>query len=201
MTSDTAPDMTQMMAALAKDWWLLLIRGVLLIILGIYAVLMPAQTLVTFCLIFGIFLIIDAVFSLASFIGGGGASRGWALARGLITLVLGLLIVGSPAVFGAAAALVLVYLIAAGMVIGGVAEIAAVVQHKQHAGAWVFIHGLLAIVFGLVLALLPLIAMAALIMVAGIYAIIFGVALIVLSFRLKNAKPGEAAADSPAAAS
>ncbi|MEM9790230.1 MAG: DUF308 domain-containing protein [Planctomycetota bacterium] len=186
MTDETTVDMNQLMQKLARDWWVLLIRGVLLVVLGLYALVMPGQTLATFCLIFGLFLIIDAVISIASGLGGG---SGWAIGRGLLTLIIGVIIVAAPAVFGAVAAVVLVYFVAAGLVIAGVAEIAAVVQHKEHAGAWVFVQGVLSIAFGLLLALMPVVAAAALIMVAGIYAIVFGIALIALSFKVKGYTP------------
>lgn len=200
MTDESTLDPTKLMAALARDWWVLLIRGVLLVVLGAYALFMPGQTLATFCLIFGLFLIIDAVISIASGLGGG-ASPGWAIGRGLISLIIGAIIVAEPALFGAFATIVLVYFVAAGLVIVGIAEIAAVVQHKEHAGTWVFIQGVLSVAFGLLLALMPIVAAAALIMVAGIYAIVFGVALIALSFRVKGMKPGDTAADDPASAS
>ena len=59
-----------MLHALAKSWWLLLLRGIAAIIFGILAFVWPGLTLVTLVLLYGAFALVDGVISLiAAFTG------------------------------------------------------------------------------------------------------------------------------------
>ena len=63
----TARDMTvplprrPMLHALAKCWWLLLLRGIAAIVFGVLAFVWPGLTLVTLVLLYGAFALVDGV--------------------------------------------------------------------------------------------------------------------------------------------
>lgn len=50
--------------ALAKDWWLLALRGLLGVIFGIIALVMPVATILALVLLFSAYMLVDGCFSL-----------------------------------------------------------------------------------------------------------------------------------------
>jgi hypothetical protein len=55
-----------MLHALAKCWWLLLLRGIAAVLFGLLAFIWPGLTLVTLVLLYGAFALIDGVISLVA---------------------------------------------------------------------------------------------------------------------------------------
>jgi uncharacterized membrane protein HdeD (DUF308 family) len=60
-----------MLHALARRWWLLLLRGIAAIAFGILAFTWPGLTLVTLVVLYGAFAIADGVIALAAAFSGG----------------------------------------------------------------------------------------------------------------------------------
>ncbi len=52
--------------ALAKHWWLLLLRGICAILFGVLAFVWPGITLLTLVLLYGAFALVDGVLALAA---------------------------------------------------------------------------------------------------------------------------------------
>ncbi len=90
-------------------------------------------------------------------------------------------------------ALVLLYVVAFWAVFTGVAEIAAAVAlRREIEGEWALIlGGVLSVVFGIVLAVLPGVGLLSLVWLVGIYALVFGIALITLAFRVRGLRGRE----------
>jgi uncharacterized membrane protein HdeD (DUF308 family) len=68
--------------ALAKNWWLLLLRGICAILFGVLAFVWPGITLLTLVLLYGAYALVDGVLALAEAIMGAprrraGGSRSW----------------------------------------------------------------------------------------------------------------------------
>jgi uncharacterized membrane protein HdeD (DUF308 family) len=80
----------------SRSGWLT-IEGIVLLILGAFALVLPEIAGLTAALIFGWILILAGITGLASAFGAAGhAHRGWSLASGLIALLVGLLLVFDP---------------------------------------------------------------------------------------------------------
>ena len=62
---------------LARYWWLILLRGIVAIVFGIFAFIWPGLTLVTLVLFWGAFTLIDGVLALANAIMGGDMGSRW----------------------------------------------------------------------------------------------------------------------------
>jgi hypothetical protein len=69
-----------MVHALAKNWWLLLLRGIAAIIFGVLAFAWPGVTLLTLILFYGAFALVDGVLAIIAAITGGAPGPRWWLA-------------------------------------------------------------------------------------------------------------------------
>jgi uncharacterized membrane protein HdeD (DUF308 family) len=56
-----------MLHALAKSWWLILLRGIASILFGLLAFAWPGLTLVTLVILYGAYALVDGVFALERF--------------------------------------------------------------------------------------------------------------------------------------
>jgi uncharacterized membrane protein HdeD (DUF308 family) len=174
-----------MVHALAKNWWMLLLRGIAAIIFGGLALAWPGMTLVTLILFYGAYVLVDGVLAIVAAITGGTlAPRWWLAVVGLLGIAAGLLTFLMPGV----TALVLLYFIAGWAIATGVFQIVGAIRlRKEIDNEWLLIlGGIISVLFGGVLFASPGAGALALITVIGIYAIIIGVLLVALSFRLKK---------------
>ncbi len=79
------PAAPPMLHALARYWWLILLRGIAAIIFGVLAFIWPGITLVTLVLFYGAFALVDGVLALVhAFMGGNMGSRWWLALIGVL---------------------------------------------------------------------------------------------------------------------
>ena len=174
-----------MLHALAKNWWMLLLRGIAAIIFGVLALAWPGMTLVTLILFYGAYVMVDGVLAIGAAITGGTLMPRWWLAVvGLLGIAAGLLTFLMPGV----TALVLLFFIAGWAIATGVFQIVGAIKlRKEIDNEWLLIlGGVVSVLFGGALFAAPGAGALALITVIGIYAIFAGVLLVALSFRLKK---------------
>ena len=175
-----------MVTDLARNWWLLAIRGVAGILFGIGAFVWPSATLAALVLLFGAYVFVDGIFAVAAGIAmRRQMSRWWLIVlEGVAGIILGVLTFQSPDT----TALVLLTFIAAWSIITGVFEIATAVQlRKVIDNEWLMIlSGMLSILFGIVLIALPGPGALSIIWLLGSYGLLFGILTLILSFRLRS---------------
>jgi uncharacterized membrane protein HdeD (DUF308 family) len=172
--------------ALARNWWSLVIRGFLGIAIGIVTFVWPGITLAALVFLFAGYAFVDGVMSLAGAMRAVAAHERWGalLFEGIAGIAVALVTVFWPAI----TALGLVLVIAAWAIVTGIAEIAAAVRlRKVISGEWLLaLSGVLSVVFGLLLAAIPVAGAIVLAIWFGVYALVFGVILVALGFRLRN---------------
>jgi uncharacterized membrane protein HdeD (DUF308 family) len=175
-----------MTIVLARNWWSLVLRGVIAILVGIVTFVWPGITVGALVLLFGAYALLDGVLSL---VGAWRASRaherwGALVLEGIAGIVTAAITVLWPGI----TAIALVYVIAAWALVTGVFEIAAAVRLRQViAGEWLLIlSGIASIIFGFLAIVLPLVGALAIALGIGIYAVIFGTLLIALGFKLRS---------------
>jgi uncharacterized membrane protein HdeD (DUF308 family) len=174
-----------MVHALAKNWWLLLLRGIAAIIFGVLAFAWPGLTLLTLILFYGAFALVDGVLAIiAAITGGAPGPRWWLVIVGLLGIAAGLLTFLMPGL----SALVLLFFIAGWAIATGVFQIIGAIQlRKEIDNEWLLIlGGIISVLFGIGVMLAPGAGALALIWVIGTYAVIIGVLLVALAFRLKK---------------
>jgi uncharacterized membrane protein HdeD (DUF308 family) len=174
-----------MLSTLSENWWVLALRGLLAVLFGFAALVLPLGTLEAVGRLFGVYAILEG--ALVVLIGMRGTQyRGAFLSEGAFGIMAGLVALAWPGV----TALVLLYVIAIWAILSGIAEIiAAVALRREIEGEWVlFLMGVLSVVLGVAMAVLPSVGVLSLIWLVGLYALAVGVAMIVLAFRVRDVR-------------
>lgn len=172
--------------ALAENWRLLLLRGILSIAVGALAIAWPGATLIALVLLYGCLALVDGGLSLLVALTGRARSvpTWWLVLVGIAGVAAGLAVLMWPG----ASALVLILMIGAWAVVHGVLEIIGAIQLRGETGSeWLLIlAGAVSVLFGLLLLTAPGIGGLALAWTFGAYAIAFGAALVAFSLRLRR---------------
>lgn len=173
-------------AVLRSVWWLPVLRGVLLVVLGLLLLVEPLGTLVALIWVFGVFAVVDgAVVLLQALLARGRPGFGWLVAEGLVGIGFGALIMLWPG----ATALVLFYLLALWLIVLGVtAVVVAVTQFRARDLAWAgtLVFGLIAFLFGLLLAIRPQGTVDVIVTVYGLFAFVAGVVMVVAGLATRS---------------
>ena len=171
---------------LARNWWLLALRGLAGVLFGILAFVWPAITLFVLVYLFGAFALINGICSLvlAWYAPPGYPRFGALILGGILSIVAGLIAFFLPGI----TALGLLIMIAAWAIVIGVIEIFAAVQlRKVIRNEWpLILAGLASVGFGVVLLLYPAAGALVLVWWIGAYALVFGILLMILAFRLRR---------------
>jgi uncharacterized membrane protein HdeD (DUF308 family) len=177
------PRTPSMLAALSENWWALALRGLLAVLFGFAALILPLDTLASVGRLFGAYAILEGVLVILTGIRRT-RYRGVLIAEGASGIVAGLVSLAWPSI----TALVLLYVVAIWAILSGVAEIVAAISlRREMAGEWaLFLVGVLSVIFGIILAVLPGVGLLSLIWLVGLYALAVGVALIALALKVRG---------------
>lgn len=182
-------------AVLARNWWLVALRGACAILFGAITFAMPGLSLATLVFVFAAYLLVDGVFAIVAAIRAATKHERWGLL--ILEGVVNILAAGAALVSPGAVIAFVVYLIAIWSIIsGGFMTVAAFQLHLDH-GRWLLaIAGVISIIFGIMLAASPIAGAVVLTLWLGAYALVFGAMLIGLAFQLRSrshAGPGPGA--------
>ena len=173
---------------------LAIIFGVFIIIGGIYCLMMPTATYMSLAWLLGIVMVVDGIANIVTWfqLRKSGQSSGWALFEAIISIIFGIVLLGSFAA-QLAVDLFFAYMIAAWLIVTGIMRIGFSLQlRKLNQGVqpqsigerwwFVLIMGILVIIAGIMCLFNPMIAMASVGMIIGISIIVVGVSVIALAF-------------------
>jgi uncharacterized membrane protein HdeD (DUF308 family) len=171
---------------LARNWWVLALRGAIGILFGIGAFVWPGATLAALVIVFGAYVFVDGIFAVVAGIGMRRQLSLWwlVLLEGVAGIILGLLTFGSPGI----TALVLLSFIAAWSLISGIFEIATALRlRKVIPNEWLAIlSGVVSIIFGILLIAQPGAGAISIVWLIGAYALLFGLLTLMLAFRVRG---------------
>jgi uncharacterized membrane protein HdeD (DUF308 family) len=173
-----------MNATLARYWWAIALRGVIAVLLGIAALAAPGAIILSLALLFGIYLLADGVLGLVATVRAVEHHRRWVtlLAEAVLNVLVGLVALFLPS----AAVLGFVLLMAGwALVTGGLMIGTAIRMHHTHGRWWMGLGGLASVVWGLLLAMAPLVGAVVVAWWLGVYAIVFGVSLLISAWHLR----------------
>jgi uncharacterized membrane protein HdeD (DUF308 family) len=129
---------------------------------------------------------VDGVFAIVGVFRGtrSGTPRWLLLVEGVAGILAGIIAL----IFPGLTAVALLYLVAAWAVVTGLAQIATAIRLRQEIrGEWALIlGGIISVLFGLILAVLPAVGILSLIWLVGAYAVAFGVLLLITALQVRG---------------
>jgi uncharacterized membrane protein HdeD (DUF308 family) len=174
-----------MSALLARNWWVIALRGALAILFGIIALFLPEATMLALVLLFAAYMLVDGVLAIVA---GVRAARrhdrwGWLILEGAIDLIAG----GIAVVWPLVTIVAFVWLLAAWAIVSGVILFAASFRLNLAHGKWLMtLGGAVSVAWGVLLILWPLTGALVLTWWMAGYALFFGGVLLFLAFRLRR---------------
>lgn len=157
------------------------LRGILMLVAGLYVVILPMQALTVLALAGGILLVIDGLLGVWSLTFGGGKSGNYwfDVVANVLALILGILILVQPFIATVLTVTFLASLVGIVALIVGGMQIVVITREREHyARIWpVVLSGISYVLIGLVFLFFPILS-------ASIGLIFGGVLLIVFSFGL-----------------
>ena len=176
-----------MLNMLAKNWWLVEIRGVAAIAFGVLAFLWPGITLLVLVTLFAAYMLIDGVALLVSLRRAEPATAGHRLAVGLMG-ILGVAVGIATIFWPGITALALLYLVAFWAITLGLTQVIAAIRLRREISGelWFVVGGLLTVVFGVFILLFSGTGLLSLVWIVGAWAIVFGITNLILAWRLRG---------------
>ena len=174
-----------MLPTLSGNWVGLAVRGVAAVLFGLAALIWPGLTLAVLIILYGAYAVVDGVFAIVAGLRAGSGTGKWLfVAEGALSILAGLIAVFWPGV----SAVFLLYIIAFWAIFGGLLRIVgAVLLRREIENEWTMaLGGVLWVLLGIVLFVLPGAGLLSLSWLIGIFALGAGITLIVLAFRVRS---------------
>src|ERR1700744_1189031 len=158
---------------LTLDWWAVGLRGVLAILFGIVAFLMPGPTIVAFVLLFAVYMLLDGVFAIVSAVRAVRRHERWALLalEGVVDLAAGAVAIAVPLI----TAIILIYVMAGWAIASGILLLIATFRQPVAQGKWAMrVGAIVSTIWGVLLLIAPLLGALVLTWWIAAYALFFG---------------------------
>jgi uncharacterized membrane protein HdeD (DUF308 family) len=176
-----------MLETMVKRWWLISLRGLIALVLGIVLLvldpLMAAELLILFI---GIYALLDGIFALTVGIINKPphSDRAWLITEGIIGILAGIAILFAPLLAG----VIIIYFIAFWALLTGILELVfSIAQWKYIPGAWmILVTGIISVLLGGLILANVVAGAVLLVVIVAVYLVIFGLLLMLLGFSLKN---------------
>src|SRR3954469_24934663 len=182
------PMVAEHRAQAQMDWWIMLVAGVVAAGVGILVLTKPGDSLKTLAVIAGIYFLFDSVVAFVLTLGRASEHREFAALHGVVSLVIGLILVRHP-IEGITA---IAMLIGIWLVVAGSVGLVAAVRGSDHR-AWRIGIALVPLIAGIVIVANPHIGYNTLALIAGLSLILQGVAMIALGFGIRSLSRDEGA--------
>ncbi len=170
--------------ALARNWWMLVVRGVLTILFGIVAFAWPGVTLASLVLLFGAYMFVDGVFAIGAGVRAMARHERWGglIVEGVVDLLAGAVAFAMPILT------VFAFIVLAGAwaVVSGAVLLWAALRLGGAHRVLMGLGGVVSVVWGLALFAWPVAGAVVLTWWIGGYALVFGVSMIALGMRLRG---------------
>jgi uncharacterized membrane protein HdeD (DUF308 family) len=167
------------------------LRGLLMLLAGLYAMIWPIEALAVLVLFGGILLLIDGALGLWSLTFGGGKSGNYwfDVVSNAASLILGIVILISPLLATIFTVTFMSMLVGIAAIIVGVMQIVVVVREREsYARIWpVVLSGISYVLLGLVFLLFPLLSASIGMIIGGILLVVFAIGLFGWAWRLYQA--------------
>ncbi len=186
--SDFISQITGRAAKAVRNWWMLLIAGLLIIAAGVAVFFYPESSYEALSIVFGVVMLLTGVTELLLAV----SSRNWFMMRGynivggVLDLLVGIMLCAWPQVTMATLPFILgIWLIYHSfMIIGLAGDMSA---FRVTGSGWLVFGGILMLLFAIMIVLKPFsIGVSAIVVLLGIGLIVFGAVLVGASIRLSR---------------
>ena len=173
-----------MLAAVARIWWLLLFGGIISLVVGIVIMSWPTPTVIVVAVLFAIYLIISGLFEIVRSFASGltGGTRALLLITGVLSVILGIFAIRSAA---DNAVDLLGIFVGIAFLFRGFASLFMGFDSKESRG-WNIFFGIIMLVGGVVILVQPALSLTTLAWVVGIWLIMIGIYEIIASLVVRN---------------
>lgn len=176
--------MKTLVQQVAELWWLVLLRGIAVLVLGFLFLTAPGATIATLAVFLGAYWFVDGIFSIvAIFVTKSEIPWGWSLLNGILGILAGLIVLKHPLTSALIVPAMVVILIGINGLIRGAISL---YEGLKGAGASAIVIGVLNLLLGLLLLARPIIGVAALPFTLGILGVVGGIILIVNALKLRK---------------
>jgi uncharacterized membrane protein HdeD (DUF308 family) len=171
-----------------RNWWVLLLRGLLAIVLGALVFTRPFWSLRAVMLAFGLYALIEGASDLfAAILGRRHRDDRWLLLlEGIIGIGVGVVTLRTPAV----TAVLMVFFIAIWALATGVLRIVESVRLRREiqGEVWLALGGVASVIFALVVMMQPLAGAFVMVRMIGAFALILGTTEVMLAFKVRGTR-------------
>jgi uncharacterized membrane protein HdeD (DUF308 family) len=176
---------------MTQNWWALALRGLVAILFGLAAFMLPGLILWVLVALFGAYALVDGIFAVIESYKRDVRGERWLplLFEGLVGIAIGVLTFFWPRL----TAMGLLFLIAFWATVTGALEVITAVRLRHEIrGEWLMaLIGILSMAFGFLLVAFPGAGALSVVWIIGAYAVAVGVLMIALAFRLRSLRrPG-----------
>lgn len=175
----TAPDPNELVAAVGRAWWVLLVFAVITIGFGVVLTFKPSSSVHTIAVLIGIWLLILGVWRLIQAIATPGERLGY-LVMGLLSILIAILLMHHTT----ATVAVLGFIIGIFWTIGGVAQLFGGIAN----GSWlVILGGVVSTVIGVLCLVYPSLSLSIICVIVGLGLVVYGLVELLISFEVRRA--------------
>jgi uncharacterized membrane protein HdeD (DUF308 family) len=176
-------------------WWLMLLRGLALVAVGLLFLFRPVVPLTVAILMMGVYWFVDGVLTVARALKGRPTGRPWVFTAGVgaLSILAGVVVFSRPVASALLTTTFLVYFLALAALISGLVRLTngirlrGVIAHPEYA----ILGGTLSVLFGIMLFASPLYSTLILVKSLGVLALLIGVILLAMTVRMRNAAKRE----------
>ncbi|PUZ21502.1 Uncharacterized membrane protein HdeD, DUF308 family [Chitinophaga costaii] len=172
-----------------KNWWLLLITGIIFILSGIITFVYPVASYLALAYFFGVAILLGGIFKAAFAISNRSSLHGWGwtLVSGILDLIVGGILLSNPAISLVVLPFVVgFYVLYAG---GVLISLGMDGRHLHITGAgWVVFGGIISLLLGLGILFVPAAGAVVLITVTGLSFIAQGITYSYVALKLEQAR-------------
>ncbi len=173
---------------MARPWWEMVLRGILLLVLGVIAMVYPDITIGIIVLLFGALILIEGIFLVIGSIAVKAEDTMWVvlLIGGIVSIALGAMILAWPDL----TARVVLFLIGAWALIVGLINLMWALKVRKHEevtgkGVHAFF-GIVGIAFGIIAIAWPKETAVTIVVIIGIFIALMGILLVIAGFMARK---------------
>jgi uncharacterized membrane protein HdeD (DUF308 family) len=177
-----------------RNWGWIVARGVIAVVLGLFAFFKPGVTWLAFMTVFALYALVDGIAAIVTAFSRDRPSSAtsrpwwWLMIEGLSGIAVAALWVIAPL----RTSIAFLYVVGAWSIITGIAEIATAIRLRRviRREGLLVLAGLLSIAFGVAAWMWPSNALVALVWVMGVYLVVFGLLFVALGLRVRRGSAG-----------